>query len=89
MAVGLTRLTLLFSSTVYVLISLQALDMISGKNYSSLVDSCLEGHFSSCDGTDLVRLISRCLQYEPRERPNLKWLLTSLGFLQKDAGVRL
>ncbi|KAG6523167.1 serine/threonine-protein kinase BSK5-like [Zingiber officinale] len=64
-----------------------ALDMISGKNYSSLVDSCLEGHFSSHDATDLVQLISRCLQYEPRERPNLKWLLTCLGFLQKDASV--
>ncbi|WOL14968.1 putative serine/threonine-protein kinase [Canna indica] len=64
-----------------------ALDLIRGKNFQTLMDSCLEGHFSNADGTDLVRLASRCLQYEPRERPNVKSLVTSLGSLEKDAEV--
>lgn len=52
-----------------------------------LMDSCLEGHFSNDDGTELVRLASRCLQYEPRERPNAKSLVASLAPLQKEAEV--
>nr|CAD1817680.1 unnamed protein product [Ananas comosus var. bracteatus] len=51
------------------------------------MDSCLEGHFSSTDGTEVVRLASRCLQIEPRERPNVKSLVTALTSLQKDAAV--
>ncbi|XP_020973534.1 probable serine/threonine-protein kinase BSK3 isoform X2 [Arachis ipaensis] len=54
-----------------------ALDLIRGKNFSLLMDSCLEGHFSNDDGTEIVRLASRCLQYEPRERPNAKSLVLS------------
>ncbi|KAK4764105.1 hypothetical protein SAY87_013543 [Trapa incisa] len=64
-----------------------ALDLIRGKNFLVLMDSCLEGHFSNDDGTELVRLASRCLQYEPRERPNVKSLVTSLLPLQKDTQV--
>ncbi|XP_010931161.1 serine/threonine-protein kinase BSK5 isoform X2 [Elaeis guineensis] len=64
-----------------------ALDLIRSKNFLMLMDSCLEGHFSNADGTELVRLASRCLQYEPRERPNLKSLVTTLTSLQKDADV--
>ncbi|URE25507.1 STYKc [Musa troglodytarum] len=64
-----------------------ALDLIRSKNFRTLMDSCLEGHFSNADGTELVRLASRCLQYEPRERPNVKSLVTSLGLLEKDAEV--
>ncbi|CAL9153037.1 unnamed protein product [Musa hybrid cultivar] len=64
-----------------------ALDLIRSKNFRTLMDSCLEGHFSNADGTELVRLASRCLQYEPRERPNVKSLVTSLGSLEKDAEV--
>ncbi|KAG9454525.1 hypothetical protein H6P81_007429 [Aristolochia fimbriata] len=60
-----------------------ALDLIRGKNFLMLMDSCLEGHFSNDDGTELVRLASRCLQYEPRERPNAKSLVASLTSLQK------
>lgn len=52
-----------------------------------LTDSCLEGQFSNDDGTELVRLASRCLQYEPRERPNAKSLVTALIPLQKEAQV--
>lgn len=52
-----------------------------------LTDSCLEGQFSTDDGTELVRIASRCLQYEPRERPNLKSLVSALYPLQKEAEV--
>ncbi|XP_039132113.1 serine/threonine-protein kinase BSK5-like [Dioscorea cayenensis subsp. rotundata] len=64
-----------------------ALDLIRGKNFLMLMDSCLEGHFSNDDGTELVRLASRCLQYEPRERPNIKSLVSALTSLQKEAEV--
>ncbi|KAK4780219.1 hypothetical protein SAY87_016325 [Trapa incisa] len=64
-----------------------ALDLIRGKNFLVLMDSCLEGHFSNDDGTELVRFASRCLQYEPRERPNVKTLVTSLLPLQKETQV--
>ncbi|XP_010553263.1 PREDICTED: probable serine/threonine-protein kinase At5g41260 [Tarenaya hassleriana] len=64
-----------------------ALDLIRGKNFAMLMDSALEGHFSNEDGTDLVRLATRCLQYEARERPNVKSLVTSLASLQKEADV--
>jgi hypothetical protein len=52
-----------------------------------LMDSCLEGHFSNDDGTELVRLASRCLQFEARERPNAKSLVTALTPLLKDTQV--
>ncbi|KAF8396859.1 hypothetical protein HHK36_018494 [Tetracentron sinense] len=64
-----------------------ALDLIRGKNFLMLMDSCLEGHILNDDGTELVRLASRCLQYEPRERPNAKSLVTSLSSLQKETEV--
>jgi hypothetical protein len=64
-----------------------ALDLIRGKNCAMLMDSALEGHFSNEDGTELVRLATRCLQYEARERPNVKSLVTSLVTLQKESDV--
>ncbi|XP_057499494.1 LOW QUALITY PROTEIN: serine/threonine-protein kinase BSK5-like [Actinidia eriantha] len=64
-----------------------ALDLIRGKNFLMLMDSCLEGHFTNDDGTELVRLASRCLQYEARERPNVKSLVTALMSLQKETEV--
>ncbi|CAK9151413.1 unnamed protein product [Ilex paraguariensis] len=64
-----------------------ALDLIRGKNFLMLMDSCLEGHFSNDDGTELVRLASRCLQYEARERPNAKSLVAALMSLQKETEV--
>lgn len=67
---------------------LQAIDLIRGKNFRMLLDSCLEGHFSNDDGTELVRLASRCLQYEARERPNAKTLVFALTTLQKEAEVK-
>ncbi|KAA3456766.1 putative serine/threonine-protein kinase [Gossypium australe] len=64
-----------------------ALDLIRGKNFLMLMDSCLEGQFSNDDGTEIVQLASRCLQYEPRERPNVKSLVTALTPLQKETEV--
>lgn len=66
---------------------LQALDLIRSKNFLLLMDSALEGHFSNDEGTELVRLASRCLQSEARERPNAKSLVISFMSLQKEAEV--
>jgi BR-signaling kinase len=60
-----------------------ALDLIRGKNMLLLMDSYLDGQFTNDDGTELVRLASRCLQFEPRERPNAKMLVTALTPLQR------
>jgi BR-signaling kinase len=65
----------------------QALDLIRDRNFNMLTDSCLEGQFSNEEGTELVRLASRCLHYEPRERPNVRSLVQSLAPLQKDVEV--
>ncbi|XP_039161360.1 serine/threonine-protein kinase BSK6 isoform X2 [Eucalyptus grandis] len=62
-----------------------ALDQIRSKNFSMLIDSALEGPFSSADAIELFRLASRCLQDEARERPNAKSLVTILRSLQKEA----
>lgn len=52
------------------------------------MDSCLEGRISNDDGTELVRLATRSLQYEARERPNAKSLVNSLMTIQKETEVR-
>lgn len=62
-----------------------ALDLIRSKNMLLLMDSYLEGQYSSDDGIELVRLASRCLQFEPRERPSVRNLVTSLTGLQKQS----
>ncbi|KAI7737814.1 hypothetical protein M8C21_011130, partial [Ambrosia artemisiifolia] len=64
-----------------------ALDLIRDRNLQMLTDSCLEGQFSNDDGTELVRLATRCLQYEPRERPNPQSLVSALISLQKETEV--
>ncbi|XP_042407477.1 probable serine/threonine-protein kinase BSK3 isoform X1 [Zingiber officinale] len=64
-----------------------ALDLIRDRNFNSLTDSCLEGQFSDEDGTELVRLASRCLQYEQRERPNVRSIVHALTPLQKETEV--
>jgi len=68
---------------------IQALDLIRDRNLQTLTDSCLDGQFSDSDGTELVRLASRCLQYEARERPNTKSLVTALTPLQKETEVSI
>lgn len=64
-----------------------ALDLIRGNNMLSLMDSHLEGQYTNEDGTELVRLASRCLQSEPRERPNVRALVASLVQLQRRTDV--
>ncbi|KAF8044935.1 hypothetical protein N665_5984s0001, partial [Sinapis alba] len=64
-----------------------ALDMIRGKNIILLMDSHLEGKFSTEEATVVVELASQCLQYEPRERPNTKDLVATLAPLQTKADV--
>ncbi|CAN1338538.1 Serine/threonine-protein kinase BSK7 [Linum perenne] len=64
-----------------------ALDLIRDRNIQMLTDSCLEGQFTNDDGTELVRLASRCLQFEPRERPNAKSLVTAFIPLHRETEV--
>ncbi|KAK3231961.1 hypothetical protein Dsin_003842 [Dipteronia sinensis] len=64
-----------------------ALDMIRGKNILLLMDSHLEGNFSTEEATVVFDLASRCLQYEPRERPNTKDLVSTLAPLQNRPDV--
>ncbi|XP_039064271.1 serine/threonine-protein kinase BSK1-like isoform X2 [Hibiscus syriacus] len=64
-----------------------ALDMIRGKNILLLMDSHLEGNFSTEEATVVFDLASQCLQYEPRERPKTKDLVTSLYPLQNKPDV--
>lgn len=66
---------------------LQALDMIRGKNLSLLLDSSLEGQYAQEDATELVELASKCLQYEAKDRPEIKFLLSSVTPLQKQKEV--
>lgn len=62
--------------------------MIRGKNIILLMDSHLEGKFSTEEATVVVNLASQCLQYEPRERPNTKDLVATLSPLQTKPDVR-
>ncbi|KAK3020934.1 hypothetical protein RJ639_046590 [Escallonia herrerae] len=64
-----------------------ALDMIRGKNIMLLMDSHLEGKFSTEEATIVVDLASKCLQYEPKERPSTKDLVVTLAPLQTKADV--
>ncbi|KAL3624553.1 Serine/threonine-protein kinase bsk2 [Castilleja foliolosa] len=60
-----------------------ALDLIRGKNVLLVMDSSLEGQYANEDATALVELSSKCLQYEARDRPDVKFLLTAVAPLQK------
>ncbi|KAK9065852.1 hypothetical protein SSX86_015253 [Deinandra increscens subsp. villosa] len=64
-----------------------ALDLINENNFLMLMDSHLEGHFSNDDGTELVRIVSHCLQYKPQERPDAKFVVAALTLLQKQTDV--
>ncbi|XAR73044.1 Non-specific serine/threonine protein kinase [Bertholletia excelsa] len=64
-----------------------ALDMIRGKNINLLMDSHLEGKFSTEEATAVVGLASQCLQQEPRERPSTKDLVATLNPLQTKSDV--
>ncbi|KAG2692907.1 hypothetical protein I3760_08G074200 [Carya illinoinensis] len=64
-----------------------ALDMIRGKNILLLMDSHLDGKFSTEEATVVLDIASKCLQYEPRERPNTKDLVATLAPLQNKLDV--
>ncbi|RZC67342.1 hypothetical protein C5167_011030 [Papaver somniferum] len=64
-----------------------ALDMIRGKNILILMDSHLDGKFSTEEATVVIELASQCLQNEPGERPDLKKLIDTLSPLQSKADV--
>ncbi|KAK9014526.1 hypothetical protein V6N11_005681 [Hibiscus sabdariffa] len=64
-----------------------ALDLIRGKNLLLLLDSSLEGQYANEDATELVELASKCLQYEARDRPDIKFLLSAVAPLQKQKDV--
>ncbi|KAK2665705.1 hypothetical protein Ddye_004279 [Dipteronia dyeriana] len=53
-----------------------------GKNINLLMDSHLEGNFSTEEATVVFGLASRSLQYEPRERPSTKDIVAILAPLQ-------
>lgn len=61
--------------------------MIRGQNLLVLMDSHLEGKFLMEEATVVFNLASQCLQYEPRERPNVKDLVTTLTPIQNKADV--
>ncbi|KAJ4715876.1 Kinase family protein [Melia azedarach] len=65
----------------------QALDMINNKNLTLLMDSHLEGKFSTEQATKVIDLAFGCLQYEPRERPSIKDLVMTLAPLQTKPNV--
>uniref|UniRef100_A0A2N9IXX7 non-specific serine/threonine protein kinase n=1 Tax=Fagus sylvatica TaxID=28930 RepID=A0A2N9IXX7_FAGSY len=64
-----------------------ALDLIRGKNLLLLLDSSLEGQYAQEDATVLVELASKCLQYEAKDRPDIKFLLSAVAPLQKQKEV--
>lgn len=51
------------------------------------MDSHLEGKFSTEEATIVVDLASKCLQYEPKDRPTTKDLVTALAPLQTKSDV--
>lgn len=61
--------------------------MIRGKNILLLMDSHLEGNFSTEEATVVLGLASQCLQYEPRERPKTSDLVSTLTPLQNKPEV--
>lgn len=64
-----------------------ALDMIRSKNILLLIDSHLEGKFSMEEATIVVDIASKCLQYEPKDRPTAKDLVATLLPLQTGVDV--
>lgn len=64
-----------------------ALDLTRGKNLLLLLDSSLEGQYAQEDASELVELASKCLQYEARDRPDSKFLLSAIAPLQKQKEV--
>ncbi|KAG2243309.1 hypothetical protein Bca52824_094850 [Brassica carinata] len=60
-----------------------AIDIIMEKNAMLLMDSSLEGRFENEDATKLFNLASKCLQSNPEDRPDTKYLVSAAAPLQK------
>ena len=65
----------------------QALDIIRGKSALVLMDSSLEGQYENDAAATMIELASKCLQYESRDRPDIKFLLEAVDPLQKQKEV--
>lgn len=52
------------------------------------MDSSLEGQYANDDATRLVELASKCLQYEAKDRPDVKFLVSAVAPLQKQMEVK-
>ncbi|THG10325.1 hypothetical protein TEA_029335 [Camellia sinensis var. sinensis] len=65
-----------------------ALDIIRNNNIIQLMDSHMEGKFSTEATTAVIGLASQCLQHEPRKRPSTKDLVATLTPLQTKSDVR-
>ena len=63
--------------------------MIKGNNLQVLMDSHLEGNYPTEEATTMVDLVSQCLQYEPRDRPNTKKLVSVLEPMQIKSEVTI
>lgn len=63
--------------------------MIRQKDILLLMDSHLEKKFSTEEATVVIHLASKCLQYEPRERPNTKDIIATLSQLNTKPDVRI
>ncbi|XP_047339894.1 serine/threonine-protein kinase BSK5-like [Impatiens glandulifera] len=66
-----------------------ALELIDSKDYFALLDASLVGNIPKNEAMELIKLVSRCMQNEPSERPNTKSLLGTLAPLQKETEVML
>lgn len=64
-----------------------ALDMIRGQNILLLMDSHLEGNFSTDEATVVFDLASRCLQSDPTDRPSCTDVVNALAPLQNKPEV--
>lgn len=65
----------------------QAIDIIRDQNVLVLMDSTLEERYEIEDAARLVDLASKCLQPDPKDRPDTKFLLSSAAQLQKQKEV--
>lgn len=53
------------------------------------MDSSLEGQYANDDAITLVELASKCLAYEAKDRPDIKFLLSDVAPLQKQKEVSI
>lgn len=68
--------------------SKQALDMLhESQNADRLMDSHMEGRYPTEEATAVVQLASRCLQSDPKDRPQITTIVHTLASLQSKSEV--